>query len=106
MGSDSLSLPFSTVVSTCEASNVGDGLIPESMDDKWVGFWDEKEVGFYRSWTGHQIYRLKKEETKEGFRLGPVDVLNDGSVYRRTTDEFDLKMVSSLLNKLLKKNEN
>ena len=104
MGSNCLSIPFSMTVSDSEAAHASNGLLPRDQDDKWFGFWDDDEICFYRSWTGHQIYRIKKRKTEEGFELGPVEVLEDQSIYRRTSDEIDLRLITNLTNRLLGKN--
>jgi hypothetical protein len=100
-----LRLPFSSRVSEEEASRAQAGLLPKSMDDKWAGFWLEEEVGFYRSWTGQQIYRLPIKKTDIGYDVGPLEVLDDATVYRRPNDEFDLEMASRLLARITGKNE-
>ena len=62
------------------------------MDDKWVGF--------FRSWTGHQIYRLAVRKSGTAYEVGPLEVIDDSNVYRRTSDAFDIDMAKRLLNRL------
>ncbi len=104
MGSNCLSIPFTMTVSSSDAAQASTGLLPRDQDDKWFGFWGNGEICFYRSWTGHQIYRIKTRKTEEGFELGPVEVLDDQSVYRRTSDDLDLRLITNLTNRLLGKN--
>lgn len=95
-----LRLPFSATLTESEIELARAGLLPKSMDDKWVGFVLNEEIGFFRSWTGHQIYRLRLKRNGAIYEVGPLEVLNDATIYRRQDDAFDVEMVKRLLARL------
>lgn len=95
-----VTLPFMVHFIEEEVARAKRGLLPESMDEKWIGFWSEEEVGFYRSWTGHQIYRLPVVPHGIGYNVGPLEVVDDSGVYRRSSDTMDQDMAGRLLSKL------
>jgi hypothetical protein len=105
LGEKRLRLPFNERVSEEEAARAKSGLLPESMDDKWAGFWLESEVAFCRSWTGQQIYSLPIKKSGSGYEVGPLEVLDDLAAYRRSSDEMDVSLASRLLARLTKRNE-
>jgi hypothetical protein len=104
MGRRRIALAYVATISATEAEHAKGGLLPDSMDDKWSGFWNDGEIGFYRSWTGKQIYNLPVKTLDSGFEVGPLEVVDDASVYRRTDDASDLKLAATLLGRLIKRN--
>ena len=102
-----LKLAFEDFVTEEEAEHAKAGMLPECQDDKWVGFWSGEEVGFYRSWTGDQIYRMQIQKGDSGYVVGPLEVLYDETIYRRPIDHdaFDLEMAARLLTKITGKKE-
>jgi hypothetical protein len=103
MGQKRVELAYVATISLAEAEHARGGLLPDSMDDKWSGFWNEGEIGFYRSWTGKQIYILRVKPLDSGYEVGPLEVVDDPSVYRRSDDAADLKLASILLGRLIKR---
>lgn len=59
------------------------GLLPLSMDDKWIGLLQEGCLDFYRSWTGFHVFRLPLVPAEAGVlargiivNRGPRDIEN------------------------------
>ena len=97
-----LLIPFSVHFSEEDLERAAAGLLPQSMDDKWMGFLESDAINFYRSWTGHQIYHLPIERQCSSGTAGPLFVVDNPSVYRRQGDAQDLRIIESLLHRLIK----
>lgn len=42
------------------------GFLPEDMSDRWLVRYEAPELAFYRSWSGHCIYRLQLSPLPDG----------------------------------------
>ncbi|WP_165071376.1 hypothetical protein [Paludisphaera rhizosphaerae] len=77
------------------------GLIPQRMEDKWVGILRSHSLDFYRSWTGYHVYRLPIREHDGGLDVGPLIVNDDPEQHRRRGDDFDFEMIDRLIGWML-----
>lgn len=77
------------------------GHIPKEMEDKWFVFFENDKIYFHRSWTGFCIYEVELQPTSDDFSIKSVWVNRDASQYTETDDEFDLQLLSHLIDRLL-----
>jgi hypothetical protein len=77
------------------------GFVPERMEDKWFIFCEENTLFFHRSWTGYCIFQLslKPEETK--YVVSELLVNRDEKQYSGTNPQYDVKLLSFLIDSLL-----
>ena len=76
-----------------------EGLIPESMEDKWFVYFEDPFLYFHRSWTGTPVYRVELE-LSEGASVVDAQVSTldrDGEV----SVDFEAALLESLTANLL-----
>lgn len=77
------------------------GLIPEAMEDKWFIFLEEDVLYFHRSWTGYCIYQLTLRKDGANYTVAEALTSRDVSQYSATNDEYDVRLLTSLIDNLL-----
>lgn len=97
------SLELQGIFSDLEAEQIREGLIPETMEDKWFIFAEDGWVYFHRSWTGACIYWIKLDGSPTGARITESWVNTDPSQYQGIDPEFDKKLVRFLIDAFLLK---
>ena len=70
------SVPCRETFAAAECAQLRDGLLPESMEDKWAVFFDRPFLDIHRSWTGLLSYRVRLDVDGEGCRVAEVLVSN------------------------------
>jgi hypothetical protein len=81
------------------------GLIPQSMDDKWLIFLEDMQLNFHRSWTGHCVYQIQFEKRNDGYVIVEAWANRDQKQYKNNNDDYDIALLLFLIdNLLLKKN--
>jgi hypothetical protein len=91
------SLLFDGSYTSAEFERIKEGLIPESMDDKWFVFFEEPWLHLHRSWTGFCIYQVRFEPAGEGVRVAEVLANREPDQYGETDDTRDMLMLAVLL---------
>jgi hypothetical protein len=101
MSSEKTQILLNRVFSEEEFSKLSFGLIPQAMEDKWLIFLEDNTLYFHRSWTGECIYEVKfsKEQTK--YVPKEVWVCRDSEKYKFTSNGYDEKILSFLIENLL-----
>lgn len=94
-------IPYRRRFAPRELARLTFGLVPESMDDKWVGVLREGCVDFFRSWTGHHIYCLPLRSVDGGIETEAIIASRDPRQYRNRDPERDIETVERLLNWML-----
>ncbi len=84
-----------------EMSRIRRGLVPDQMEDKWFIYWDKDRLYFHRSWTGTCIYAVTFHVDQHGYRMISAEVNRDPEQYSQTSDEFDARLISYLIDVLL-----
>jgi hypothetical protein len=94
-------LAFEREYSQPEMEQIKLGLIPKEMEDKWFIYYENDTLSFYRSWTGHQIYRVTFSQTDTKNRVTHATVNRDPSQYNQQDDAYDIKLLNFLIDRLL-----
>ena len=59
-------IPYDAIFSAEEFTRLTKGVIPRSMDDKWLISYEDPHLFFYRSWTGKPVFRLMLTAREDG----------------------------------------
>lgn len=94
-------IPFEGFYTDNEAVNICNGLVPESMDDKWFIYSENDWVYFHRSWTGHCIYKLKLDGASAGVRVTEAWVSRDSSYYNSPGADAKVEILSNLIRSIV-----
>ena len=75
------------------------GLLPEAMEDKWFGYYEDGSLCFHRSWTGFKIYEAKIERNNSewGYCITELIVERDSEKHTYTDDDEDCAIFRFLL---------
>lgn len=101
ISSEKEKIPLEGFYTDVEAEAIGNGLIPESMDDKWFIYTENSWVNFHRSWSGQCIFMLKLEASPTGVRVAEAWVSRDSSQYQSPGVDAELETLTNLIMKLL-----
>ena len=77
------------------------GFIPHTTEDKWFLYFDGEWLHFHRSQTGTCIFQLQILAAEEAFLTERAIVNRDPAQYRVTDDEYDVELMSYLVDHLL-----
>lgn len=77
------------------------GVVPEAMEDKWFVYWQDDQLTFHRSWTGVCAYIVRFVPEGDAYRMVSAEVNRDATQYSATDDEYDVAMISYLIDVLL-----
>ena len=94
-------LNYTRLFSTDEYSKLIQGLVAQSMDEKWNSYVHEDVIYLHRSWTGHCIYSVKLQETTNGFQAKGTVVNRNSDQYNASDDSYDLLLLDFLISNLL-----
>jgi ADP-ribosylglycohydrolase len=79
-------------LSAIEYAKLKFGLIPLTMEDKWIMYVDNNRLYMHRSWTGYLIYQAELIVQKDGRCLiKTFTVERDPEKYKSIDDERDIK---------------
>jgi len=97
-------LGFVASYSSSEADLLSNGLVPESMDEKWFVFQEGEWLNFHRSWTGVQIYAIRLQlNDDQSFSVSESWVNREPEQYSMTDIDYDRKLLAFLIDALLLK---
>lgn len=94
-------LSIDKVFTDLEVEQLRRGFIPEQMEDKWFIFFENNTVFFHRSWTGFCIFEVHLVQEGPNYVISSVLVNRDKSQYYGSTDVYDVKLLSYLVDTLL-----
>lgn len=80
-----------------EIQKIKAGLLPESMDDRWLIYYCEDKLYFHRSWTGMCFYLAHFTETNEGAVLSSIQINRDSDRYDVGSDASEVAQVHGLI---------
>ena len=88
-----------------EMAAIRKGLVPDQMEDKWFIYFEKDRLYFHRSWTGACIYVVQFHVDQKGYRMIGAEANRDPEQYSQTSDEFDARLISYLIDVLLLRHE-
>lgn len=94
-------LPFERAFNASEFAELKQGLRPKGMEDKWFIYYENETLNFHRSWTGHHVYQVKFLLADTSAKAIAVTVNRDPAEYNQPDDDYDIKILDFLINKLL-----
>ena len=77
------------------------GLLPREMEDKWYVRLLDGYLDFFRSWTGHHIYRVPVTIGDAGLNLNDLHVNNDTDQWNPSAIPDHTTIVNSLIDRTL-----
>jgi hypothetical protein len=94
-------LAFEAKFSDADAEKLMQGLIPQSMDDKWFVYFADGWLNFHRSWTGAHIYALRLDGSPDGVRVIDSWVNREPEQYRANDTAYDRKLLQFIIDALM-----
>jgi hypothetical protein len=77
------------------------GHVPQGPDDKWFIYLDDEWLYFHRASTGTCIFQLQIVPDGEKYQAVKLLVNRDQRQYRNEDDEYDVQLLSFLIDRLL-----
>lgn len=62
-------IPFTRIFSDVEFKKLEFGLIPQAMEDKWFIYYEDRNLGFYRSWTGFGVFKVQFYKKEDNWKV-------------------------------------
>lgn len=88
--------------SSQEMQQIALGFIPVDQQDRWFLYFADGWLHVHRSWTGTCIFQLQLTPAEDGgFQTETLIVNRDPAEYRMTDDEYNVALVSYLIDHLL-----
>ena len=84
-----------------EFVTISQGLVPQSPADKWFIYLDGEWLYFHRSASGSCIFQLQIVPDEAGYAASVLLVNQHPSQYRSLSDEYDVALVSYLIDAVL-----
>lgn len=84
-----------------EFVTISHGLVPQSPADKWFIYLDGEWLYMHRSASGSCIFQLQIAPDEPGYAAGVLLVNQHPSQYRSLSDEYDVALVSYLIDAVL-----
>lgn len=81
------------------------GFWPTSPQDKWVIYFDDNWLNFYRASSGTLIYKLRIEPHDDHYVMPILLVNREPAQYRNSDINYDIQMLGSLIDRLLLKRQ-
>jgi len=94
-------LPYSAEFSSSEFEQIGLGLRPKTMDDKWYTFLTHKTLSIHRSWTGICIYQVEFKERIGGWVVCRTLVNRDSGASPIHDDVTHCELIHFIIYKLM-----
>lgn len=84
-----------------EFVTISQGMVPKTPADKWFIYLADEWLYFHRSASGSCIFQLQIMPSEEGYVAGLLLVNQDPRQYRSLSDEYDVALVSYLIDAVL-----
>lgn len=84
-----------------EYVTISQGFVPQSANDKWFIYLEGEWLSFHRSASGTCIFMLKLVAEKNHYVAETLLVNNDPKQFNSQNDEYNLMLVSYLIDNLL-----
>lgn len=94
-------IPFERSFTQQEFLRVSQGLLAESMDDRWNIFFKDPWLTVVRVWTGFCIYKVRIERNGAEYRVAKVLVNRDRRQYGGDDPREEAELLSLLIDGML-----
>jgi hypothetical protein len=94
-------LLLSGTYSRAEYVRLSMGYIPQGPDDKWFIYLEDEWLYFHRAGTGTCIFQLQILANGGQYQAVKALVNRDKQQYRNEEDEYDVQLISFLVDRLL-----
>ncbi|MAU02140.1 MAG: hypothetical protein CL608_33805 [Anaerolineaceae bacterium] len=84
-----------------EYVTISQGFVPQSPADKWFIYLEDEWLNFHRSASGSCIFQLQIAPADEGYAADRLLVNQAPRQYRSLSDEYDVALVSYLIDAVL-----
>lgn len=96
-----VALPFTCRFTASEFELIKQGLVPQSMEEKWFIYFEWPNLHLHRSWTGLAVYRLELQKSgADDFAAAAVCA---ASVLANSSAEYQATLLDFLIKHLLLK---
>ena len=96
-----LPLPYQAVFTSEQFARLREGLVPDTMEDKWFIFYEEPHLFLHRSWTGRPVFRLALRIGPTGAEVGEALLSNDIPEKARFDSDYQVRLLDFLVSNLL-----
>jgi hypothetical protein len=94
-----VAIPFRAIFSLEEFDRIREGMMPEAMEDKWFGYFEEPHLFLHRSWGGQPVYRVALIAHGDGVAV--AEALCVAEVLAKSTPEYEAKLLDFLISNLI-----
>ncbi|WP_428389535.1 hypothetical protein [Mucisphaera sp.] len=103
MPSESMRIKLSCQFDPVQASIIRQGVIPDSMDDRWFCFYEEEALTLHchRSWTGHCIYQVRFSASSNRLNAIEAVVNKDSTQYQCSSPILESQRITQLIYKVV-----
>lgn len=84
-----------------EYVTISQGFVPQSPADKWFIYLEDEWLNFHRSASGSCIFQLQIAPDEAGYAANTLRVNQDPGQYRSLSDEYDVALLSYLIDAVL-----
>lgn len=84
-----------------EFEKISLGLKPEQMEDKWLIEMEGDALFFYRSWTGHCVFRVEFGRSGDRYAVKRALANRNADQYNSPGDDYDAALLGFLIEVLL-----
>jgi len=94
-----IAIPFARVFSDVEFQKLIFGLIPKAMEDKWFIYYEDRNLKFYRSWTGFGVFKVQMYKKEDNWKVESAFV--SSQIIKSWGTEYSIEILDSLIGVLL-----
>jgi hypothetical protein len=98
-------IPINRQFSTKEITLIKVGFRPETMDDRWIIFYEEDRLYVHRSWTGYCTYVVHFKKQGREHVAYELQANRNAEQYGLSDDAYDIRMAFWLIDYFLLKHE-
>jgi ADP-ribosyl-[dinitrogen reductase] hydrolase len=77
------------------------GLKPKQMENRWRIYFEDDILCFLRSWTGYHVFDAKIQKEDNLYHIREFLAERNPEKYKNTNDDYDVNVISELINKIL-----
>ena len=87
---------FQRKFTDAEFEKIKFGHIPHEMEDRWFVYFENGQLNFHRSWTGHCIFQVKLARVDDAWAVDEAWASQDESQYQANSEDEDIEMLKKV----------